>query len=77
MNFLDKVKDVVAGNADKAGQVIDKAADLADKRTGGKHSTKIVGAAAKARDAVEKLERQQRSGRQDPGASSPPPPAGS
>lgn len=56
MGFLDKIKDVVAGNADKAGQVIDKAADLADDKTGGKHADKIDGAAEKAKDFVEKLD---------------------
>lgn len=56
MGFIDKIKDVVGGNADKAEQVIDKAADLVDGKTGGKHTDKIEGAAEKAKDAVDKLD---------------------
>ena len=56
MGIFDKIKDTVAGNADKAEQVIDKAADLVDDKTGGKHSKQIDGAADKAKDFVEKLD---------------------
>lgn len=58
MGFLDKIKKTVSDNADKAGQVIDKAADLADSRTGGKHGDKIDSAAEKAKDYVGKLDEQ-------------------
>lgn len=56
MGFMDKVKTTLAGNADKAGKAIDKAAGLADTRTKGKHSDKISGAAAKARNYMDKLD---------------------
>lgn len=56
MGFIDKIKDTVAGNADKAEKVIDKAADLVDDKTKGKHSKQIDGAAEKAKDFVEKLD---------------------
>ena len=56
MGFIDKIKDAVAGNADKAEKAIDKAADLVDDKTKGKHSKHIDGAAEKAKDFVEKLD---------------------
>ncbi|QXC59706.1 antitoxin [Aquihabitans sp. G128] len=56
MGFIDKIKDVVGDNADKAEQAIDKAADLVDDKTGGKHSKQIDGAADKAKDLIEKLD---------------------
>ncbi len=58
MGFMDKIKTTLAGNADKAGKAIDKAADLADTRTKGKHRDKIGGVAAKAKDFVDKLDDQ-------------------
>ena len=51
----DKAKGLVAKNDDKVKQAIDKAAALADKKTKGKYSDKLGGAAAKAKEAVEKL----------------------
>ena len=56
MGFIDKIKDLVGGNADKADSAIDKAADLIDDKTGHKHSAQIDGAADKAKDAVAKLD---------------------
>ncbi len=56
MGFMDKIKTTLAGNADKAGKAIDKAADLADTRTKGKHRDKIGGVADKAKDFVDKLD---------------------
>ncbi|MCU1497323.1 MAG: Kanamycin biosynthetic protein [Acidimicrobiales bacterium] len=58
MGFLDKIKSTVAGNADKAEQAIEKAAELADDRTGGKHAEHIDSAAEKAKDYVQKLDDQ-------------------
>lgn len=55
MGFIDKIKEAVGGNAEKAEQVIDKAAGLVDDRTGNKHGDKIDGAATKAKGFVEKL----------------------
>ena len=56
MGFIDKIKDVVGDNADKADSVIDKAADVIDDKTGGKHTDKIDTAAEKAKDFVETLD---------------------
>ncbi len=56
MGFIDKIKDTVVDNADKADGIIDKAADLVDGKTGGKHSSKIDSAAEKAKDRGDKLE---------------------
>ncbi len=54
MGFLDKAKDLLQGREKQVGSAIDKVADLADERTGGKHTEKIDDAAEKAKDAVEK-----------------------
>jgi hypothetical protein len=51
----DKAKGLVAKNDDKVKQAIDKAAAVADKKTKGKYKEKLSGAAAKAKEAVEKL----------------------
>ncbi|CAN5808730.1 antitoxin [soil metagenome] len=56
MGFIDKIKSTLSGNAKQAEKVIEKAADLADSKTGGKHSKQIDGAAEKAKDFVEKLD---------------------
>lgn len=50
-----KAKGLVAKNDDKVKQAIDKAAALADKQTKGKYSEKLGGAAAKAKEALDKL----------------------
>jgi len=53
MAFLDKLKNVLAKNADKVDTAIDKAGDLVDKKTQGKyaqHVNKVQGAAKKAVD---------------------------
>jgi hypothetical protein len=60
MGFLDdakaKLNDAVDKHGDKISQGIDKAANLADQKTGGKYSEKIDTGAAKAKDALEKLD---------------------
>jgi hypothetical protein len=51
MAFLDKVKSLLAKNADKVDTAIDKAGDLVDKKTQGKyaqHVDKVQDAAKKA-----------------------------
>ena len=56
MGLLDKIKGMLGGNADKAKDGIDKAADVADDKLGDKvGSDKIDMAADKAKDAVDKL----------------------
>jgi ABC-type transporter Mla subunit MlaD len=58
MGILDKLKDLVKGKGDQIDSAIDKAADLADDKTGGKHTDKIEQAADKAKDVVDKLDDQ-------------------
>jgi ABC-type transporter Mla subunit MlaD len=53
--LAEKGKDLLAEHGDKVNEAIDKAADFADEKTGGKHSDKIATAAEKAKDVVEKL----------------------
>lgn len=66
MGFLDKFKkqapdlkakaaDLAAAHEEKIEAGIDKAADLANKATGGKFDDKIDAAADKAKDAADKL----------------------
>jgi len=55
MGFLDKAKKLVAKNDEQVKKAIDKAAELADKRTKGKHHDKIEDVAEKASKAVEDL----------------------
>lgn len=56
MGFLDKAKDLVTDNKDQLKDGIDKAADVVDDRTGGKHSDHIGQVADKAKDAIDKLD---------------------
>jgi hypothetical protein len=60
MSFMDKAKDALEDAVDSQGEKIadglDKAADLADEKTGGKYSDKIEQAAEKAKDALDGLD---------------------
>jgi hypothetical protein len=60
MSFFDKARaamtDAVDKHGDKIAGGIDKAAGMADQKTGGKHRDKIHGGAAKAKDALDKLD---------------------
>lgn len=60
MGFLDKAKakaaDAVDKHGDKINQGLDKAGDMADQRTQGKHTDKIAGAKANAADALDNLD---------------------
>ena len=38
MGFLDKAKDLAGKNAEKVDSAIDKAGDMFDEKTGGKHA---------------------------------------
>ncbi len=49
MGFLDKAKDLVAQHDDKVDQAIEKAGDLVDDKTGGKHEAQVD----KAQDFVQ------------------------
>ena len=55
MSILDKAKGLLGKNSDKAKAGVDKAADVADDKTGGKHTEQIEGAAEKAKDAIDDI----------------------
>ena len=55
MGLMDKVKGLLGQHEDKVDDAIDKAADVADDKTGGEHTDKIDAAADKAKDVVEGL----------------------
>ena len=52
-DMADKAKDLVGGNKDAVKGGIDKAADAADKATGGKATDHINTGAEKAKDIVD------------------------
>lgn len=56
MGLLDSIKKLLQGKGKQVEAGIDKVADLADDKTGGKFSDKIDGAAEKAKDIVDKLD---------------------
>jgi hypothetical protein len=59
MAFLDKVKNWVSKNPDKAGSAIDKAGDLFDQKTKGKYTDKVDKAQSAAQNYVNKNNPQQ------------------
>jgi hypothetical protein len=56
MGLMDKAKQLVGKHDDKVKQGIDKVADVADEKTGEKHTDQIEAAADKAKEAVDKLD---------------------
>lgn len=54
MAFLDKVKNLLAKNADKVDTAIDKAGDMVDKKTQGKYAQHVDKAQDAARNYVDK-----------------------
>ena len=60
MGFLDKVKATAVDAVDKHGDKIkgglDKAGDIVDKKTGGKHHDKIQSSKQKATKALDNLD---------------------
>jgi hypothetical protein len=54
MAFLDKVKNLLANNADKVDTAIDKAGDVVDKKTQGKYSSTVDKVEDAAKNAVDK-----------------------
>jgi antitoxin protein of toxin-antitoxin system len=60
MGFLDKLKSKATETVDKHGgkitQGLDKAGELVDKKTGGKHHDKIEKGKSSAKDALDKLD---------------------
>ena len=77
MGFLDNAKDkltkAVDQHGDKIAQGIDKAAQLANEKTGGKHADKIDKATGKARDALDSLDGKNDDIPDTPGTPSSPP----
>jgi hypothetical protein len=55
-DFVEKAKDLVSGNSEKVKDGIDKGADVADDKTGGKYSGQIDQGADAAKDAVDGLD---------------------
>lgn len=89
MSFLKdvsaKAKTFVGGNRGKIDKGLTKAADLANRKTKGKHQDKISKGLAKVAEGLDKVEAEQRAGGQAPGTdaaggagptapNSPPPP---
>ncbi|HEY6646835.1 MAG TPA: antitoxin [Mycobacterium sp.] len=54
MAFLDKVKNLLAKNADKVDTAIDKAGDVVDKKTQGKYTSTVEKVQDAAKKAVDK-----------------------
>ncbi|MGE2722263.1 antitoxin [Mycolicibacterium celeriflavum] len=54
MAFLDKVKNLLAKNADKVDTAIDKAGDMVDRKTQGKYAQHVDKAQDAARNYVNK-----------------------
>ncbi len=54
----NKAKDMVAGNRDKIEQGLEKAGDMVNQKTGGKHADKIDKGLEKAKEGLDKAEGQ-------------------
>lgn len=54
MAFLDKVKNLLASNADKVDTAIDKAGDIVDQKTQGKYAQHVDKVQEAAKKAVDK-----------------------
>jgi uncharacterized protein YjbJ (UPF0337 family) len=53
MSIVDKVKEMLGSNTDKAKDAVDKAGDMVDQKTGGKYAEKVDMAQDKAKDFIE------------------------
>ncbi len=53
--LADKAKELVHEHEDKVDGALDKVGDLIDQKTGGKHSSTIDTAVAKAKEATDKV----------------------
>ncbi|GHC65073.1 antitoxin [Streptomyces flavofungini] len=52
MSVMDKLKQMLRGHEDKAGQGIDKAGDFVDEKTQGKYSSQVDTAQDKLKDQL-------------------------
>jgi hypothetical protein len=55
MGLMDKLRSLVGKNKEPVKDGVDKAADVADDKTGGKHTEKIDDAAEKVKDKVDEV----------------------
>ena len=53
MSVIDKLKDMVKGHPDQAHQGVQKAGDLADKKTGNKYASQVDSAQQKADQQID------------------------
>lgn len=74
MSFVDKLKNWVSKNPDKAGSAIDKAGDFFDQKTQGKYAQQVDKAQDAARNYVTKNNPQQPPQPQPPQQPPPQPP---
>ncbi|MET0996164.1 MAG: antitoxin [Mycobacterium sp.] len=58
MGLVDKVKNLLSKNADKADTAIDKAGDVVDQKTQGKYADKVDKVQEAAKKAVDKTKPQ-------------------
>ncbi|GAA4662764.1 hypothetical protein GCM10023347_13080 [Streptomyces chumphonensis] len=65
MSMMDKLKGLLVKHESKVGQAVDRAAQMADKKTKGKYSGQLRTGSQKARQAVDRLADEQR--RRGPG----------
>ncbi|WP_371578933.1 antitoxin [Streptomyces sp. NBC_01314] len=67
MSVMDKLKQMLKGHEDQAGQGVDKAGDLVDDRTQGKYSGQVDSAQERLRQQLGSEQTGQReTGREDP-----------
>ncbi|MFG3496697.1 antitoxin [Streptomyces sp. NPDC047886] len=50
MSMLDKLKSMLKGHEDKAGQAVDRSGDFVDEKTQGKYSRQVDTAQERARE---------------------------
>ena len=56
MSVMDKLKQMLKGHEDKAGQGVDKAGDFVDEKTQGKYTDKIARGKSAATDVLDRLD---------------------
>ncbi|MGH9039048.1 MAG: antitoxin [Acidimicrobiia bacterium] len=56
-DIKNKVRDTAEQHGDKIEEGIDRAREMADEKTGGKHTDKIDKAAQKGKDAIQNMGR--------------------
>jgi uncharacterized protein YjbJ (UPF0337 family) len=57
MSIVDKVKEMLGHNTDKARSAVDKSGDMFDEKTGGKYADKVDMAQDKARKYIDEQRR--------------------